>query len=90
MEIRSIRELGAAVRTARRQLKLTQEEAAPLCGVSMPFLNQLEGGKRQHLSFSKVLGVCQGLGLKLGVAGVGQPSPLEADAGTPTATNAHG
>ncbi|WP_409970480.1 helix-turn-helix domain-containing protein [Piscinibacter sp.] len=73
MEIGSIQDLGSAVRAARLSHKLTQEQAAALCGVSMPFLNQLEGGKRQHLSISKVLGVCGGLGLSLRAFGPGVP-----------------
>lgn len=74
MDIGSIVELGRAVRAARLTHGLTQEQAAALCGVSMPFLNQLEGGKRQHLSTSKVLGVCTGLGLRLRASGPGIPS----------------
>jgi transcriptional regulator with XRE-family HTH domain len=71
MEVRTIADLGTAVRAARRSLGLTQEAAAALCGVSMPFLNQLEGGKRRHLSTSKVLAVCTGLGLNVAVTGGG-------------------
>ena len=71
MDVRTINDLGQAVRRARRSLGLTQESAAALCGVSMPFMNQLEGAKRQHLSTSKVLAVCAGLGLRIVVTGSG-------------------
>jgi HTH-type transcriptional regulator/antitoxin HipB len=73
MVITSIRDAGAAIRAARTSLHLTQEQAAALCGVSMPFMNQLEGGKRQHLSFTKVLGVCTALGLRLQLHGTAIP-----------------
>lgn len=74
MEIKNVKELGTAIKAARVSLSLTQEAAAALCGVSMPFMNQLEGGKREHLSLSKVLGVCSGLGVHVHVSGVGLPS----------------
>ncbi len=77
MEFGTVQELGTLVRAARRSHKITQEQAAALCGVSMPFLNQLEGGKRQHLSLSKVLGVCAGLGLRLQVSGPGVPGDYD-------------
>jgi transcriptional regulator with XRE-family HTH domain len=62
-------DLGQVVKEARKELALTQEEAAALCGVSMPFLNQLEGAKRAHLSITKVLNVCAGLGVRLFAGG---------------------
>ena len=52
MEVETIGDIGVAVRLARKELRLTQVQAAALCGVSMPFLNQLEGGKRANLSMS--------------------------------------
>lgn len=67
--IATLADLGRAVKEARKALRLTQEEAAAHCGVSMPFLNQLEGAKRPHLSTTKVLAVCAGLGVKLSVGG---------------------
>ena len=51
------------MKAARKAARLTQVEAAALCGVSMPFMNQLEGGKRQHLSVTRVLKVCAALGV---------------------------
>lgn len=72
MEVRTIKELGLAVKSARTSLHLTQEFAAALCGVSMPFMNQLEGGKREHLSITKILGVCVGLGLEVHLLPSGQ------------------
>jgi transcriptional regulator with XRE-family HTH domain len=71
MDIRTIQDIGAAIRAARLSHSMTQEQAAALCGVSLPFMNQLEGGRREHLSFTKVLGVCAALGLRLEVSGAG-------------------
>lgn len=72
MEVRTVKDIGQAVKTARAALRLTQESAAALCGVSMPFMNQLEGGKRAHLSITKILGVCAGLGLDVHVIPTGE------------------
>jgi HTH-type transcriptional regulator / antitoxin HipB len=77
MQIKTVSDLGAAIKRARLASGLTQERAAALCGVSMPFLNQLEGAKRQHLSLSKVLAVCAGLGLTLEAGGAAAPAQVE-------------
>lgn len=58
---------------------LTQADAAALCGVSAPFLNNLERGK-ETARIGLVLVVCQGLGIDL-VARLPQPIDL-AKAGT--------
>ncbi|NRF66962.1 helix-turn-helix domain-containing protein [Aquincola sp. S2] len=72
MQVHTLAELGTAVRSARKALGLTQDVAAATCGVSVPFLNQLEGGKRAGLSTTKVLEVCAALGLQIHVHGPGQ------------------
>lgn len=43
--IRTSSEIGAAIRTERRQQGLTQTELADLCGVSLSFVSNLENGK---------------------------------------------
>jgi hypothetical protein len=48
-----------------------------LCGVSTPFLSDLEGGK-ETVQLGRVLAVCHGLGLRLSAA---SPISLEAAAG---------
>jgi transcriptional regulator with XRE-family HTH domain len=79
MQAKTLEDLGRAIRAARRQSGLTQEAAAALCGVSMPFLNQLEGAKRMHLSTSKVLGVMAALGIRLELSGPGIPMDPQSD-----------
>lgn len=77
--VNTLLDLGRAVVATRKSLGLTQEQAAALCGVSMPFMNSLEGGKRVNISLSKVMQVLGALGLRLELAGVPQapePSPV--------------
>ncbi|MFZ9735302.1 MAG: helix-turn-helix domain-containing protein [Burkholderiaceae bacterium] len=38
-------ELGEILRAIRKESGLTQRDAAALCNVSLPFLNELEQGK---------------------------------------------
>lgn len=57
---------------------LPQDEAAELCGVSVPFLNRLERGK-PTVRLDSVLKVCQGLGIAIDLV---PPEPLPE--GTPT------
>lgn len=66
--VASLADIGAAVRERRRAAGLTQEDAAHLCGVSVPFMNQLERGSRPGLSITRVLQVCAQLGLGLTIA----------------------
>jgi HTH-type transcriptional regulator/antitoxin HipB len=68
--VRTPQDLGRAVMRMRKSQGLTQEQAAALCGVSMPFMNSLEGGKRANISLSKVLQVLDALGMRLDVSGV--------------------
>jgi transcriptional regulator with XRE-family HTH domain len=66
--VASLADLGTAVRERRHAAGLTQEDAAHLCGVSVPFMNQLERGSRPGLSITRVLQVCAQLGLNLTIA----------------------
>jgi HTH-type transcriptional regulator / antitoxin HipB len=66
--VTSLADIGAAVRDRRHAAGLTQEDAAHLCGVSVPFMNQLERGSRPGLSITRVLQVCAQLGLGLTIA----------------------
>jgi len=56
--------LGTLIRQTRTAAKLRQADAAVLCGVSVPFLNQIERGKATA-QFDRVLKVCKGLGIRL-------------------------
>jgi HTH-type transcriptional regulator / antitoxin HipB len=55
-------DFGAAVRTARRALKLRQAELAGAAGVGLRFLIELEAGK-STIQLGKALAVLDALGL---------------------------
>ena len=74
----SSRALGDCIRAVRVAAGLRQDEAAELCGVSVPFLNRLERGK-PTVRLDSVLKVCQGLGIALDLV---PPEPLPE--GSPT------
>jgi transcriptional regulator with XRE-family HTH domain len=64
--------LGRCVRAVRVAARLRQIDAAHLCGVSVPFLNQLEQGK-PTARLDGVLKVCRGLGIAIELV---PPGPL--------------
>ena len=57
-------QLGQLVRRQRKALKLTQVEAAGLCGVGERFLRELEKGK-PTVELGRALRVLAGLGIQL-------------------------
>lgn len=61
-KISTAKDVGDAVRNARKQMLLKQSQAAQLCGVGVRFLSDLENGK-ETLHMGKVLQVLNGLGL---------------------------
>jgi HTH-type transcriptional regulator/antitoxin HipB len=71
--VTGLADLSQVIREARKVTGLTQEAAAHLCGVSMPFMNQLEQGSRPGMSITKVLAVCDGLGIRLHAQVPGDP-----------------
>lgn len=64
MTIHDTTQLGAAVRAARKQLKVTQKDLAMTSGTGLRFLIDLEKGK-PTCQISKVLQVLQTLGLRV-------------------------
>ena len=64
VEIDSSNSLGLAIRKRRKDMRLTLEFAAPLCGVSVPFLQALETGK-STAQLGKAIQVARMLGLKI-------------------------
>lgn len=66
--IHSVSQLGQAVRTARRQLGLTQSQLALAAGVGLRFIVDLEAGK-PTLRLENVLRVIQSLGGDLALTG---------------------
>jgi y4mF family transcriptional regulator len=64
MKIIDTRQLGSAIRTRRKQLKVTQKELAMTCGTGLRFIVDLEKGK-SSCQVGKVLRVLQTLGLAI-------------------------
>lgn len=67
--IRSPQQLGAALRAARKQLRLTQPQLALAAGVGVRFIVDLEAGK-PTLRLAKVLRVIDALGGELQLNGL--------------------
>ena len=67
--IRSPQQLGAALRCARKQLKLTQPQLALAAGVGVRFIVDLEAGK-PTLRLENVLRVIDALGGDIQLSGL--------------------
>ena len=65
--ISNARQLGAAIRARRKETRLTATQAASFARVSRRLLTEVEGGKRQNVSFSAVIRILDVLGLDLEV-----------------------
>lgn len=65
MTIRSIKDLAATVKTARKNKGLTQQELAEISGTGRRFIVELESGKKESLSLGTALRVINRLGLRL-------------------------
>lgn len=65
---------GERVRDRRNELGLTQEAAAPRCGVHWTFLGQVERGQR-NLSLHNIVKIATGLDIDPGDLVAGLPSP---------------
>lgn len=63
-EIKSVAQIGARVRTARRAMKMTQQQFADLAGVGRRFVVELEQGKKS-LEIERVFAVCQAAGVRI-------------------------
>lgn len=74
MTIQNTAQLGAAVRTARKQFKVTQKELAMTCGTGLRFVVDLERGK-PTCQIGKILQVLQTLGLRIGLTGTADAPP---------------
>jgi transcriptional regulator with XRE-family HTH domain len=71
--ISNSRQLGARIRTRRKEADLTATQAAALARVSRRLLVELEGGKRPNVGLSAVLRILDVLGLDLEVRQRGLP-----------------
>ena len=71
VKIKNTEDLGSRIRSKRKELKLTLEEASGLCGVGFRFLSELERGKNTS-EIGKVLQVLSRLGLELHLSSKGK------------------
>jgi y4mF family transcriptional regulator len=70
MKIKTTDQLGMAIRTRRKQLKVTQKQLAMTCGTGLRFIVDLEKGK-PTCQIGKTLQVLQALGLAIETGGFG-------------------
>ena len=70
MNTKNPEQLGVAIRTRRKQLKVTQKDLAMTCGTGLRFIIDLEKGK-PTCQIGKMLQVLQALGLKLQIVSPG-------------------
>lgn len=67
MAIQDTTQIGAAIREARKRLKVTQKDLAMTSGTGLRFVIDLERGK-PTCQIGKVLQVLQALGLRISLA----------------------
>lgn len=79
MNISNPEQLGAAIRTKRKQIKVTQKELAMTCGTGLRFIIDLEKGK-PTCQIGKILQVLQTLGVGIQIAISDEPGN---EGGTP-------
>ena len=76
--MQSIQELGEAVATRRRNLKLKQSEVAVLAGITAESLSRFERGRSAEFGSRKLLAVLAVLGAELEVVTESQAGNLDA------------
>ena len=64
MNIQTVEQLGATIRSRRKDLGVTQKDLAMICGTGLRFIVDLEKGK-QTCQIGKILLVIPALGLKV-------------------------
>ena len=64
MKMKTTEQIGMAIRTRRKQLKITQKELAMTCGTGLRFIGDLEKGK-STCQIGKTLEVLQALGFAI-------------------------
>ena len=70
MEIDSPQELAELIKKARKSLKITQEQLADFTGLQRIGIVRIEAGQTEP-KISTLLKICQMLGLKLELKGLG-------------------
>ena len=58
------RQFGAFIKSARRELKLTQQEVATIVGVDRSYYSRMENGERD-IDLPIALRLCESLGLDI-------------------------
>lgn len=76
--------IGRALRTQREQLRMTQEQAAHLAGVSHRLWSEVERGARPNVSLETTIRMLQTLGLDLFVHARQIPATVGAPPARPT------
>jgi len=66
MNINNAEQIGKAIRTRRKDLKITQKELAMACGTGLRFIVELEKGK-PTCQIGKILQVLRALGFVIDV-----------------------
>lgn len=75
----TVRDLGAAVRSARRKAGLSQQALADDAGVSRQWLSRFESGKNPSAELRKVLDILTALGLAVELVAVSHPESAAED-----------
>ena len=75
--MQTLRELGEAVASRRRSLRLKQGEVAARAGLSQESLSRFERGKSAEFGSRKLLAVLAVLGMELQFAELGASGSLE-------------
>jgi y4mF family transcriptional regulator len=66
-EVNNLREIGIFLRKKRKEMGLTQSEAAGLCNVGIRFISDMENGK-PTMHFDKVFKVIERFGIIIGIS----------------------
>lgn len=66
-EVNNLREIGIFLRKKRKEMGLTQSEAAGLCNVGIRFISDMENGK-PTMHFDKVFKVLKRFGILIGIS----------------------
>jgi HTH-type transcriptional regulator/antitoxin HipB len=66
-EVNNLREIGIFLREKRKEMDLTQSEAAGLCNVGVRFISDMENGK-PTMHFDKVFKVLKRFGILIGIS----------------------
>ena len=67
IEINNLKAVGQMVRKKRKEMGMTQAEAAGLCNVGARFMSELENGKAT-MQFDKTMKVLRSFGFIIGIS----------------------